>query len=384
MGYQKPLYLTTKRNVYYYTRRVPKNLQARFQSSRFVKCLHTKSEIKASDLSIELSSRLENIWDRMRLEVLDFKSSEPRSVVFGLDSIKARDDFLITDGFELYLRLKSTTKTDNFIKSTERNQRYLVECIGDLAIEDLSPRLGADFRDFLFAKGLSSSSVRRIFSTVKAVINLCISERGLQIINPFGGVYIPDDNRETNRRSIPMSEIRSIQTECFNFDDDRRWLIALISDTGMRLSEACGLLVEDIRLDESIPYVNITPHPWRRLKTKGSARLLPLVGSSLWAAKRVVETSTNDLAFPRYCSKTKVKANSASGSLNKWLRKRVSKACVIHSFRHSFRDRLRAVQCPAEVTDALGGWSTAGVGSKYGNGFELSQKIRWMKFLEKI
>jgi integrase len=320
----------------------------------------------------------------MRLEVLDFKSSEPRSVVFGLDSIKARDDFLISDGFELYLRLKSTTKTDNFIKSTERNQRYLVECISDLAIEDLSPRLGADFRDFLFAKGLSSSSVRRIFSTVKAVINLCISERGLQIINPFGGVYIPDDNRETNRRSIPMSEIRSIQTECFNFDDDRRWLIALISDTGMRLSEACGLLVEDIRLDESIPYINITPHPWRRLKTKGSARLLPLVGSSLWAAKRVVETATNELAFPRYCSKTKVKANSASGSLNKWLRKRVSKGCVIHSFRHSFRDRLRAVQCPAEVTDALGGWSTAGVGSKYGNGFELSQKIHWMKFLEKI
>ena len=62
----------------------------------------------------------------------------------------------------------------------------------------------------------------------------------------------------------------------------------------------------------------------------------------------------------------------------------MSKGCVIHSFRHSFRDRLRAVQCPAEVTDALGGWSTAGVGSKYGNGFELSQKIRWMKFLEKI
>ena len=76
MGYQKPLYLTTKRNVYYYTRRVPKNLQARFQSSRFVKCLHTKSQDKAGRLSIELSSRLENIWDRMRLEVLDFKTPE--------------------------------------------------------------------------------------------------------------------------------------------------------------------------------------------------------------------------------------------------------------------------------------------------------------------
>ena len=83
MGYQKPLYLTTKRDVFYYTRRVPQSLKAQFQSPRFVKCLHTKSKDKAGKLSIELSSRLENIWDRMRLEVLDFKSPEPRSVVFG-------------------------------------------------------------------------------------------------------------------------------------------------------------------------------------------------------------------------------------------------------------------------------------------------------------
>ena len=82
MGYQKPLYLTTKRDVFYYTRRVPQSLKAQFQSPRFVKCLHTKSPDKASRLSLELSSRLENIWDRMRLEVLDFKSL--RTTVRGL------------------------------------------------------------------------------------------------------------------------------------------------------------------------------------------------------------------------------------------------------------------------------------------------------------
>ena len=83
MGYQKPLYLIAKRGVYYYTRRVPQSLKAQFQSPRFVKCLHTKSETKAAALSTELSSRLENIWDRMRLELLDFKSSGPRIEVFG-------------------------------------------------------------------------------------------------------------------------------------------------------------------------------------------------------------------------------------------------------------------------------------------------------------
>ncbi len=33
------------------------------------------------------------------------------------------------------------------------------------------------------------------------------------------------------------------------------------------------------------------------------------------------------------------------------------------------RDRLKAVECPAEIIDQLGGWSTAGVGSGYGNGY---------------
>ena len=35
MGYQKPLYLATKRNVYYYTRRVLQSLEAQFQSCHF-------------------------------------------------------------------------------------------------------------------------------------------------------------------------------------------------------------------------------------------------------------------------------------------------------------------------------------------------------------
>ena len=36
-----------------------------------------------------------------------------------------------------------------------------------------------------------------------------------------------------------------------------RWLIALISDTGMRLLEACGLQACDIHLDGDTPYINL-------------------------------------------------------------------------------------------------------------------------------
>jgi hypothetical protein len=48
-------------------------------------------------------------------------------------------------------------------------------------------------------------------------------------------------------------------------------------------------------------------------------------------------------------------------SLNKWLKAHVSGDIVVHSLRHAMRDRLRAVECPADIIDQIGGWSRKGV-----------------------
>ncbi len=158
-----------------------------------------------------------------------------------------------------------------------------------------------------------------------------------------------------------------------------RWLIALISDTGMRLGEAAGLLKEDIKLDDRIPHIDLKPHPWRSLKTKGSQRCIPLVGAALWAARRLLEANNDSMfAFHRYCDETGCKANSASGGLNKWLHQYVPDNCVIHSFRHSLRDRLRAVECPSDIVDEIGGWKTSGIGHGYGNGYPIEVLGKWM------
>ena len=219
--------------------------------------------------------------------------------------------------------------------------------------------------------------MRRIFSSINAVINITINEFGINMKNPFSGTFIPDDNKKKIRLPIPIKNIRNIQTECKNLNDDNRWLIALISDTGMRLSEAVGLLTSDIILSTEIPHVNIINHPWRRLKTKGSNRTIPLIGASLWAAKKII-SENNQFAFPRYTNDMKCNANSASNGLNKWLKPRIPDDCVIHSFRHSLRDRLRAVQCPSDIVDAIGGWSTKTVGQSYGSGYTLEVKYDWM------
>jgi len=161
--------------------------------------------------------------------------------------------------------------------------------------------------------------------------------------------------------------------------DDIRWLVALVSDTGMRLAEAAGLSMDDFNLQAVFPFVEVRPHPWRSLKTAASARVIPLSGMALWAAQRILQqANTSSYAFHRYNRGSRTSSNSASAAINKWLRNFVPAGCTMHSFRHSMRDRLRAVQCPADIADQIGGWATDGVGQGYGSGYTIDVLSEWM------
>ena len=158
--------------------------------------------------------------------------------------------------------------------------------------------------------------------------------------------------------------------------DERRLLVALISDTGMRLSEALGLIWDDIYLDYKYPHISLTPHPWRPLTTAGSKRLIPLVGAAYEAVKIMHRQRTTPFLFNSYTDVNGCNGNSCSAVLNKWLKQYLPNA-VIHSFRHSFRDRLRNVGVQSEMIDQLGGWSNQSIGQGYGEGYtvETMRKI---------
>ena len=47
-------------------------------------------------------------------------------------------------------------------------------------------------------------------------------------------------------------------------------------------------------------------------------------------------------------------SNSASNALNKWMKEHIPPQYVLHGFRHAMRDRLREVDCPADVMDEIG------------------------------
>jgi hypothetical protein len=42
------------------------------------------------------------------------------------------------------------------------------------------------------------------------------------------------------------------------------------------------------------------------------------------------------------------------------------------------RDRLRAVECPSDVIDQIGGWLTQGMGASYGLGYPQGVLGKWL------
>ena len=94
----------------------------------------------------------------------------------------------------------------------------------------------------------------------------------------------------------------------------------------------------------------------------------------LWAVNCMVEVGTaSAFILTRYNQKVTRKV------LNKWLKQYVPDGCTMHSFRHSMRDRLRAVQCPSDTIDQINGWTTDGVGQGYGSSYPMDVLKEWIR-----
>jgi len=373
-------YTFQKSGVWYFSRRVPADLRRYYRTGRIAYSLRTKSIRDARVRAMSDAAKLDRHWHILRISSEDLPGKHLLADAVQEPAAEASvDTHSLKAAVAVYLRLKGNHRPTTFEAAVRRSCGYLIDCCGMKNLQDYLRSDATQFRDYLFAKGLNGSSVARIFGTVRAVINLAISEFGLSIINPFSNVYFDQSQGVKKRIPVKPEDIEKVQQECYQADDEKRWLIALIADTGIRLGEGAGLLRSDFVEKDGILCVNIRPHPWRSLKTLSSERLLPLVGSSKWAAERILAQSTESrFAFPNYNDGKRTNANSASAALNKWLKSKIGGGYTIHSFRHSMRDRLRAVECPSEIIDQIGGWLTHGVGNSYGNGYPEALLFKWL------
>ena len=105
----------------------------------------------------------------------------------------------------------------------------MVKYLGDQPLDIYFTADAASLRDWLFERQLTYTSIQPIFSTIRAAINLPIYEDGLNARNAFSKTYLPSEAR-TKRTPIPPEDIKRVQKFFLDIADERRLILALISD----------------------------------------------------------------------------------------------------------------------------------------------------------
>ena len=158
--------------VYYYVRRVPYDLTFHYDVKRLCFSLKTKSASAAVRASKSINQRLEDYWLGLRLQNMDIPAIQ---VVKSSHSV-ADDTLLMSDTCALYLRLKGVGKDKVFIRTANRNTGYVTKLLGDRPISSYSSNEASQFRDWCIDKGMGIKTVKRVFASVRAIINLAIAE----------------------------------------------------------------------------------------------------------------------------------------------------------------------------------------------------------------
>ncbi len=170
-------YIRCRDGIYYFVRRVPDDVKSYYSSDRISMSLRTKSNGVAILATKSICQRLDDYWLGLRLQKMDI----PAIHLVGSNEVLDDSSPNITDALGLYLRLKGINKGKTFIRTANRNVEYIIKVLGNKSIKSYTSLDASKFRDWFIEQGMSNSTVKRVFSFVKAIINLTINEYDMMI-----------------------------------------------------------------------------------------------------------------------------------------------------------------------------------------------------------
>nr|WKN34380.1 phage integrase SAM-like domain-containing protein [Tunicatimonas sp. TK19036] len=417
-------YLRKRGKNFHFRKRVPKDFQGLFQKDVIQVPLGTDSRAVALQRASNFNLTLEDFWKSIvGVDEADatekFKSAVLKAKMFGfqykpkhelvsqsplpefLNRLNVADAVSDKDTKEVLLggidrpTVTLSKATEEFFKHEAGNLKDLseyqlrkweiprrlavknfIQVIGDKPLTDVSRKDVLDFRNWwvnkIDADNMSANTANKQFGFVKKIINTAVDNYTLDmnVAALFKGIFLKDSDKKT-RHPFSSEFIKSVlfNTSDSGLNEEAQLLIFAMADTGARIAELTGLEERDIILNADIPHIKIRPNQIRVLKTKQSERDLPLVGASLYAFK------TLGGSFKRYLGKPDLISNT----INKYYRENglfPSENHSLYSLRHSFEDRLTAVEPPDKVQAALMGHKYAR--PRYGHGPSLEQKKSWL------
>ena len=369
-----PPFTFRKGNVFYFGRQVPKDLRHLYHNRKVAFSLRTSDRAKARKIARRIASDLDQAWASARYENL---SVETRLVPRGNASVRAPK---LSQIFSRYVEEKTPSRAPQFAARANSYWTHIGPALGDRLATSLERRDAIWLRDRLTRTGLSGSTVAHTIGFCRTLINFATDELELNTDNPF--VRVPIDTSDSKRRpSYDPDMIRELQVKLLHDGSDAALALVLLSETGMRLSECVYMSQEELVLSHKIPHIALRWTKVRRLKNGGSEREIPLSGFALEAALRSRPRHTpmgQVMVFPDLMNRKRVFSANVGALLRRRLTQLGYGDLIIHSFRHTFRSRMRELGAPSYIADQLGGWSPRTVGERYGAGVGLESLASWM------
>ena len=428
----EPQYLTKRHGVWHFLRRVPTeyahlDTRGNVKLSTKIKVAADRKGTKAGQVAARMNATLEAYWrglaDRKTAEAkqtyldavklarslgLDYQTPAVTAMA-PIEEVLARIETLLANGminnaplrraalgaFEkppimlssLFTEYEQTQRIalskmspDQVRKWTSAKKRaveILIEQKGDKPLHQLSRDDALSYSDWwedrVLTEGIGAGTANKNISHIGGMIRAVNKRLKLGLDDVFAATRI-QGGRDGQRAPFAVEFIRDVilaPGKLNELNEEARDAVYAMMESGARPSEIVNLTAAQIVLDAPIPFIRIRAEG-RVLKTEHSERDIPLVGLALDAMRR------HPNGFPRYFDK----GSSLSATLMKYFGNHgllPTDKHKIYSFRHSFKDRLKAVEAPEELIDEMMGHRTDK--PKYGDGYGLGLKLKYLQLI---
>ena len=263
--------------------------------------------------------------------------------------------------------------------------------------ERLTENTGAQVKD---------KTASLIFEPVKSFLKWAKEEDGLLTVNPAADIkwqgvkgkkgaklrrpFNPDELAILFGSTVftgCQSQFRRFEPGSHVIKDDRYWIALLGFFTGARLGELIQLHLDDVVLDNGLPYIDLNENSKmgdpKHIKSSAGVRQIPLhpnvleLGFGDFIEKRRSWKHASKRVFSRIAFGTDGQASTQFSKLFGRMLDKVGlgdPSLTFHSFRHGMEDMLRNASLPQYTIDAIMGHSDGKVSSLYGNGPSLELK----------
>jgi integrase len=294
--------------------------------------------------------------------------------------------------------------------------RFLPSNAGKL-FPKLSPRAAAEHARLRGdIKIISAANANSLMSNTRSFLNWAVNEE-LLARNPARGLRLPDPiNKRDKRLPFDRDQLHAIFNAplyrgCVDGDrgynrignqrprNARFWVPLIALFTGARLGEICQLDATDVRTVDGVDCIVISLRSLngstdKQLKTTASDRLIPVHPTLLDCGLLHFAEAKRKAGEKKLFDDIETgSTGSRPVAFSKWFTQFL-RACgaqrprtSFHSFRHNYRDELRAARIDHDIALLLGGWTTASsrtaVHENYGSGYRveaLNDAVRRLSF----